>query len=87
MFGAFLFPFGHLLLYDAWIDSVASGFGFLLLHLPEQRVVPCLKGLRHPGFAFWQSAPGKILGGVISGDTIRNSLRSSKDTTSKREDE
>ncbi len=56
MLGAFLLPLGHLLLDDAWIDSIASGFGFLLLHLPHQSVVPCLKRLRRPSVAFRQSA-------------------------------
>ena len=56
MFGSLLFPFGHLLLDDPWIDSIAARFDLLLLHFPKQTFVPRLKRLGRPRIAFRQTA-------------------------------
>ena len=40
MCGAFLFPLGHLLFDDTWVDAVATWLGAFLAHFPEERLVP-----------------------------------------------
>ena len=56
MLGAFLLPLGYLSLDHARIDSVAARVSPLPLHLPEQALLPRLKGCRRLAVTFRQAA-------------------------------
>ena len=56
MLGAFLLPLGHLSLDHARIDPVAARVSPLPLHLPEQALLPRLKGCRRLAVTFRQAA-------------------------------
>ncbi len=56
MLGAFLLPLRHLSLDHARIDPVAARVSPLPLHLPEQALIPRLKGCRRLAVTFRQAA-------------------------------
>jgi hypothetical protein len=56
MLGTLLLPFRHLSFDHAWIDSIATRVGPLVLHLPEQGVIPRLEGCGRLPVAFRQAA-------------------------------